>query len=560
MSKRIWLSAIAAVVGAGLLVSAGMASPASKSSPTAKGSSASSVAKRGGTYVVELDTDIDYNDPSLTYYSPSWMLQYATACKLYNWPDKEGAAGGVVTPEVATGPPVVSKDGKTYTFTIRPNFKFSNGQAVTAQSFKNSWERLANPKMASQGSPFLDVVVGAQAMIDGKASSISGVTAKGNKLTVKLTKGSPDFLARLTMSFFQAIDTNLAKKIDPNGVDTFASCGPYYYASRTPNRSITLKRNTFYKGTRPANPDTIQVNIGNSLEVMYQNTLSNKTDYPIGIPPAEWANVAKKFKLNQKDGQFQSRAQFVVDYVAMNRDRPLFKNNPKLAKAVNWAIDRQAYLAQRGFLAGKRATQILPPGMPGHKDFYVYPIKVNAKSVATAKKLAAGNTRDGKAVIWTSNRGAAPLQGQIVQFNLKQIGIDAEVKLLPRAQQFGTAKIRSKADYDFTLEAWGADYNDPYDFLNILLDGSQIDTNGNNNYAYYNNPKFNKQMQQASLLFGNARATAYQKLDRDMMVVDPPWAPTDFRSDRVLMSNRFGCVIINEAANNGPDLAAACLK
>ena len=52
----------------------------------------------------------------------------------------------------------------------------------------------------------------------------------------------------------------------------------------------------------------------------------------------------------------------------------------------------------------------------------------------------------------------------------------------------------AQATYDITLEAWGADYNDPYDFLNILLDGSQIDSTGNNNYAYCNNPTFNKQM------------------------------------------------------------------
>jgi peptide/nickel transport system substrate-binding protein len=110
------------------------------------------------------------------------------------------------------------------------------------------------------------------------------------------------------------------------------------------------------------------------------------------------------------------------------------------------------------------------------------------------------------------------------------------------------------------LEAWGADYNDPYDFLNILLDGSQIDSTGNNNYAYWNNPTFNKQMHAAALLSGSARGAAYQALDKNIMTVDPPWAPTNYRNDRVFLSNRFGCIIVNEAANSGPDLAAMCLK
>jgi peptide/nickel transport system substrate-binding protein len=136
------------------------------------------------------------------------------------------------------------------------------------------------------------------------------------------------------------------------------------------------------------------------------------------------------------------------------------------------------------------------------------------------------------------------------------------VKLFPRAQQFTTAQIRDQATYDITLEAWGADYNDPFDWINILLDGTQIGPNGNNNYAYYNNAKFNKQMQAASLLVGDSRGRAYQVLDKAMMVEDPPWAPDNYRNDRVLLSNRVDpkCVVINEAAHSGPNLAAVCLK
>ena len=96
---------------------------------------------------------------------------------------------------------------------------------------------------------FLDIVQGAQAVVDGKARTISGVRAQGNKLVVRLTKPSPDFLARLTMPFMQAIDTNLARQIDPNGINQYASCGPYYFSSRTPGRSITMKHSNGYKTT-----------------------------------------------------------------------------------------------------------------------------------------------------------------------------------------------------------------------------------------------------------------------------------------------------------------------
>ena len=527
----------------------------------AAASTAAPAAKRGGTIVIEFSSDVDYIDPQLSYYGETWKLEAATACKLMNWQDKEGAAGAVATPEVSAGLPVISKDGKTYTFTIKPGFKFSNGQAVTARSFVDAFNRFANPKMQSTGVQFLDIVKGAQAVIDGKAGSISGVKANGNKLVVQLTKASPDFLARTTMPFLQAIDTNLARQIDANGINDYASCGPYYFANRTPGRSITLKRNPNYSGGRAANADTIQVNIGNDVAVEFQNVEKGTSDYASGgIPPTEWKNVVAKYGLNKKDGRVQVRPLLDVRYVAMNHNRPLFKDNPGLAKAVNWTVDRQAFSAQGGYLYGKRTGQILPPGMLGYKPQGIYPLKVTANTNKQAKKLAEGNLRGGKAVLWSANTGVAPLQAQLIQYNLKQIGIDAEIRLLPRAQQFTNAGNPQTATFDMTVERWGADYADPYDFVNILLDGAQVTNPQHNNYAYFNVAKFNRQMTQASLLTGPKRGTAYAALDGALMRENPPWAPLVNSNDRNFLSARVGCIVINEAHGSGPLLNVICLK
>ena len=518
-------------------------------------------AKRGGTIVLDMTTDVDYIDPQLSYYGETWKLEATTACKLMNWPDKEGAAGAVATPEVASGLPLVSKDGKTYTFTIKPGFKFSNGKAVTAQSFVDAVNRFANPKMQSTGVAFLDIIKGAQAAVDGKAGSVSGVKARGNKLVIQLTKASPDLLARLAMPFYQAIDPTLARQIDANGINQYASCGPYYFASRTPGRSITLKRNPHYKGGRTANADTIQVNIGNSVDVEFQNVEKGTSDYASGgIPATEWKNIVGKYGLNKKDGRVQVRPQLDIRYVAMNHSRPLFKDNPQLAKAVNWAVDRQAFSAQGGYLYGKRTGQILPPGMLGYKPAGIYPLKVTANTIKQARKLAEGNLRGGKAVLWSSNAGTAPLQAQLIQYNLKQIGIDAEIKLLPRAQQFTNAGNPQTASFDMTVERWGADYADPYDFVNILLDGKQVTQPQHNNYAYFNVAKYNRQMTAASLLTGPNRGAAYAALDGAMMRADPPWAPLVNSNDRVFLSSRVGCITINEAQGSGPLLNVICVK
>jgi ABC-type oligopeptide transport system substrate-binding subunit len=527
----------------------------------AAASSAALTAKRGGTIVLEIATDVDYIDPQLSYYGETWKLEAATACKLMNWQDKEGAAGAVATPEVSAGLPVISRDGRTYTFTIKPGFRFSNGKPVTARSFVDAFNRFANPRMQSTGVQFLDIVRGAQAVIDGKAQTISGVRASGNKLVVQLTKPSPDFLARLTMPFVQAIDTTLAGQIDANGINDYASCGPYYFASRTPGRSITLKRNPFYKGGRAANADTIQVNVGNDIAVQFQNVERGTSDYAsTGIPSTEWKNVVAKYGLNRKDGRVQVRPLLDIRYVALNHNRPLFKDNPGLAKAVNWTVDRQAFSAQGGYLYGKRTGQILPPGMLGYRPQGIYPLRITANTGKVARKLAAGNLRGGKAVLWSSNSGIAPLQAQLIQYNLKQIGLDAEVRLLPRAQQFTNAGNPQTATFDMTIERWGADYADPYDFVNILLDGAQVRNPQHNNYAYFDVAKYNRQMTAASLLTGQRRGAAYAALDGALMRENPPWAPLVNSNDRSFMSARVGCITINEAHGSGPLLNVICLK
>ena len=318
--------------------------------------------------------------------------------------------------------------------------------------------------------------------------------AQGNKFVVRLTKASPDFLARLTMPFMQAIDPNLAGQIDANGINQYASCGPYYFSSRTPGRSITLKRNPYYKGGRAANADTIQVNVGNDVAVQYQNVEQGTTDYAsTGIPPTEWKNVVQKYGLNKKDGRVQVRPLLDVRYVAMNHARPLFKDNPGLAKAVNWAVDRQAFSAQGGYLYGKRTGQILPPGCSATSRRDLSPADHREHDQAGEE------ARRGEPPRWQGRplvveRGIAPLQAQLIQYNLKQIGIDAEVRLLPRAQQFTNAGNPQTADFDMTIERWGADYADPYDFVNILLDGTQVTHPQHNNYAYFNVAKYNRQM------------------------------------------------------------------
>jgi ABC-type oligopeptide transport system substrate-binding subunit len=503
--------------------------------------------RTGGTLNVDLSTDVDYTDPALSYLSTGWELEYATCLKLMNYPDGMGPRTSVLVPEAAAGFPKVSNDGKTYDFTVNAGFtRFSDGSKVTAASFKAVFDRVADPKMQSPAGAFMSDVVGAD------KSPVSGVRVNGNHLLVTLTHAAPDFLARVAMPFFCALPANTPH--DPNGVQTPAGAGPYYIASRTPNKSIVLKLNPYYKGKRPHNASQIVYNVGNSLDATYLRVQQGATDYAAGgIPPAAYAEAAQKYGVNK--GQFWVQPLLSTSYLAFNTSRGIFKNNVALRKAVNQAIDRRALLAQSGYLAGKRSDQILPPGMAGFKDADLYPLK--QPNLVAAKKQAQGHSGDGTVELYESNRGASPLRAQIIQYNLSQIGLKVNTHLFARAVQLEKEGTRGEP-FDIADESWGADYADPYDFINVLLDGRNIQDSNNNNFAYFNDPTFNKQMTEASLMSGPNRYKAYGNLDVAIMTQAVPWAPRANANNRMLVSKKVGC--FSYSAIYTVDLAALCFK
>ena len=542
MSRAVGLSTATVVFALLAVVAIGAAGASAK--PGKSGAA-------GGTLNVDLATDVNYTDPALDYVSTGWEIEYATCLKLMNYPDANGAKGGQLVPEAAAGFPRVSSGGMVYDFTVSADFtKFSNGQPVTAANFKAAIDRDADPRMESPSVPFFSDIVGA-----GK-SPVSGVKVKGSHLIITLTKAAPDFVARLAMPFFCAIPTNLAH--DPRGVPTPASAGPYYIADRVENKSITIKKNPNYKGKRPHNVDQINYIVGNSLEATYLRTQQGATDYAAGgIPPASYAAAAQKYGINK--GQFWIKPQIGVSYFAFNHDRPLFKgaNGIALAKAINYAIDRPALRAQAGYLAGTRTDQILPPGIPGFRDASLYPL--DGPDIATAKKwLAKSGVTDGQRIeFYSTTRGAAPLQAEVLQFDLKQLGLSVNSHLFARGVQIDKEGTRGEP-FDIAWEGWIADYADPYDFINVLLSGDNLHDSNNNNVAYFNDPKYNNAIKTASLLSGAARYKAYGNLDVQMMQQNPPWAALYNYNDRILVSNRVGCFTFNSIYS--VDLAALCIK
>jgi peptide/nickel transport system substrate-binding protein len=562
--SRLTLAASLFATGIALLVVAGCGggggNKSEESQAPATTTTGTTAAVQGGTATFNLQSDTDFSDPALAYYQVSWQFEYSTCAKLLNYPDKPAPEGSQLVPEVATAMPTVSADGKTYTFTVRKGFKFSppSNQIVTAQTFKFVFERDLNPRMQSPASSFMGDVLGADAMLAGKAKSLSGVTVNGDKLTIKLTAASPDFISRIAMPFFCAIPTTTP--INPNGVDTVAGAGPYYISERTPNRRIVLKRNPNYTGDRPHNLSSMVYTVGVSPEATRLQVEKGDADYAAdGVPPASYSQLGSKYGPGTqaaKDGKQQLFVNPILSfrYLALNTSRPLF-SDAKLRQAVNYAINRKALLIQRGAYAGRTTDQYLPPGLAAYKDEQIYPLE--APDLAKAKELAGSKPR-GTAILYTCNVSPCPEQAQIVQQNLKQIGIDVEIRQFTRATEI--TKTGTKGEpFDIDGGAgWLADYADPFDFINVLLDGTNIQKANNVNISYFDDPTFNKRMREASLLTGTKRDEAYGQLDVDLARNAAPLAAWDNDNQRDFFSARVGCQIYQPIY--GMDLNALCMR
>jgi peptide/nickel transport system substrate-binding protein len=230
----------------------------------------------------------------------------------------------------------------------------------------------------------------------------------------------------------------------------------------------------------------------------------------------------------------------------------MFKDE-KLRQAVAHAIDRPSLIRQRGAFAGKATDQYLPPGIPGYTDEQIY--SVTGPDVEKAQELA-GTGQKGTAVMYTCNESPCPETAQIVQANLKEIGIDVEIKQWERAVQFSKEGTRGEP-FDIGFEGWQADYADPYDFINILLYGPNIGPRNNQNFSYFDDPTYNKRMADAAKLSGDERLDTYGQLDVDLAKNPAPLAAWANDNDRDFFSERVGCQLYHPIY--GMDLGQLCI-
>jgi peptide/nickel transport system substrate-binding protein len=493
---------------------------------------------------------LDTMDPAIANTQASWSLLDLTCARLMTYPDKPGAQAYRLVPDVAAAPPRISPDGKTYTFTLKRNFRFSDGKPVDARAFARGINRTLAPELRSLGTRYMQDIVGARAVQAGRATGARGVVARGYRLVIRLERPLGDFPARTSMPFFCAVPPNLPA--DPEGRGAFPGSGPYYVSEFRPGQRVTIRRNRYYRGKRPHQVDGFSADLtGSSPQDVLDRIEAGRADWGIIPPPLYFAperGLVRKYGINKT--QFHVRPGFTLRAFMLNTSSPLLRGNVPLRKAINYAVDRAGFPGAGD--PGARATdQFLAPTLPGFRDAKIYPLR--GPDLRKARALARDHLRSGKATLYVMDLPLTLALGQVLKKNLGEIGLEVQVKGIP--QPAYDARITTPGEpFDIAFFVTpSVDFYDPYAFLNLYFESRFI---GRTNSSNLRSATWDRRLRRASRLRGKERLRTYGRLDAELVRDVAPVVPLTYISEPTLVSKRVGCILLRPAL----DLAAACIK
>ena len=470
--------------------------------------------------------------------------------KLMYYPDKPDPLGSKLAPDAAVGFPAVSKDGKTYMFTIKSGVKSNTGETLTAANFAAAINRDLNPKMQSPAVPFItgdNGIVGAQAVADGKAATASGVIATGQKLTI-----TADEAGRVV----PVEDGDGLLLPDPEGHADQRRRDQHVRVVRAVLRrepsgrpsADHARRTRTTRARGRTTSDTFVFTMNTNLDQSLLQVKAGQADYDAGgLPSTAHAGLAQQYGVNKGRYFVQRRPErrlHRAEHAPGRRSR-----TSAMRKAANFAVDRPALVRVRGFLAGKRSRSDPAPGhrrLQGRSTRIRSRARTTPKAKTLASRPAAARTSRSTAATAAIGQNLA----QVFKYNLSQIGCNVNVKLFQGFQIYIATGTKGEP-YDAAFVGWFADYADPYDFIDILLNGENIHEANNNNLAYFNDPTVNEQMRAANALTGDKRGTLRTRTSTASITTKyAPWAAYENRNTREFVSARTGGYLFQAA--HGP--------
>jgi len=409
----------------------------------------------------------------------------------------------------------ISEDGTTYTFKIRENVNWSDGEPLRAQDFEYSWKRILNPAIGGHYAYFLYDVENAEDYNTGNIKDPTKVGVKAlddRTLEVKLRRKASYFPSLLVfMSTFpmrqDVVEQHGIKWTEPENIVTV---GPYKLSSWRHHDNMLIQINPNYWGPKPT--------IENVNMVMNENPSSALALYESGeldfadsksIPPLEVP------RLKDLD-DFKSTPQFRTNYIAFNVEKPPF-DNPLVRKAFSASIDRKSIVNLiQG--AGITTSSWIPKDMLGYNS----EIGVDFNPEQAKKWLAEAGYPDGKGFpevefLWPDVSFNRVIAEALQSMWKEYLGV--RVNLINEEWKVYLSTINTNPP-EIHRAGWGADYPDPHNFMGLFT------CNSGNNRTGWCNKEYDALVEQAaSETDPEKRVVIYNQAQKILTETDSPIAP-----------------------------------
>jgi len=427
------------------------------------------------------------------------------------------SADGELMPAAATSWDV-SDDGLTYTFHLRDDAKWSNGDPVVAAHFVAGVERLVDPETAAFYAEFL--------------SDVSGIEATDElTLVLTLSQPTPYLLSLLTHpATFPIHSPSVAEHADGFArPGKFVSNGPYRLEAWVPGAVVSLRRNVHYWNNAATSIDTV------NYHVLVQDS-SELNRYRAGelhitstVPPDNFAQVQEEL-----GDQLHVAPYLGVYYYGFNLSKPPFKDNPGLRQALSMSIDREQLTSKVTGRGEAPAYSWVPPGANNYEPpalSYSAMTQAERNQVARNQYKSAGYSDDNPLQIElryntsdTQRRMAVAIQGM-----WKEV-LGVEVTLVNEEFQVLLANIRQRDITQVFRASWIGDYNDAHGFLKILESDNPANMPG------YESEDFDALMLRAAGQTDLGSRRLFLEEAERVMLADHPTIPIYFYVSKHLVS------------------------
>ena len=411
----------------------------------------------------------------------------------------------------------VLEGGTVYEFKLRKDLKFSNGDPVTAQDFKWSFERAAHPDTASTvAEEFLGDIVGIKDIVEGNAQSASGIEVV-DELTLRLTIDAPKayFIAKLTYPTAFVLNKANVESLGRSWTDEPVSTGPFILKEYRIGQRIRLARNDNF-WDRAAYLDEVVFNLAGGVSMaMYENDEIDITS--VGL--ADLERVQDPTEEINKD-LVEVPPNFAVSYVGFNINEPPF-DDANFRQALNHAVDKQLIADQVFSNLVKPAYGIIPPGFPGFsadiKGLEFDPEL--AKDLLAASAYADPSTRPRIELTVPGTGGSPGLTTEVVADMWRQnLGIEIEIQQVEWAtyiQDLHRGRLQAWSGL-----SWQADYPDPQTFIDVLFR-----SNSAINYGGYANSQVDEYVVAAQTEQDATKRVEFYNDAEQIVVSEAAWLP-----------------------------------